>query len=222
MIDNDKDYDVAKKLGENLKSIWGLLVLSLFFQSKPSYALYELTGGFGYSKQVYGNSRQNSMVSRTYSGSLAIYLFGATGVELNYSQNEDIITEHENIDLGSGYSIASTQNKVMTTTHGVGIRQALAPERFFLIPVLSLGYAKQTKTGEISYTVNDSVADTSRILKFVRQKEVSDSVFATFLIKFAFTKALSLNASVRSVFKAFKFNEYRDSLKYEAGFSWVF
>ena len=138
----------------------------------------------------------------------------------NNSQTEEIITQNDSIDLGFGLTIDSIQDKVYTKVYGVGIRQALAPAKFFIIPVISVGVAKQIKTGKIVYTFGDN--GEKRMVEKSREELISGSVFGTFLLKLNFTETLSLNGSVRTVFKAVDFNAAKDSLKYEAGISWMF
>ena len=75
------------------------LLCYLLFVNSLAYGAAELDFDFGYDKQVYGVNRESDYVTRTYSGSFAFYLFNATGIELNYSNSEDIDTNNAQIEL---------------------------------------------------------------------------------------------------------------------------
>lgn len=216
--------DMKKIKGQFVNNVFLSLFYSLFllFLAIPgsAFALYELNANFSYSKQVYGSSRQNSMVERSYSGAFAVYFLTYTAVEFNYSQKEDILTENDTIAIGSGLSILSIQNRVMTKTSGVGLRQALPFFGKFMLPVVSLGYAKQSKEGKTSYTLNDN--GTQEIIEVRSERRFANSAFAGFMLKINVTKRVGLTGSVKSVFPAFKFDQAKDNLNYEAGLAVMF
>jgi len=191
-----------------------------FLSIKSAQAVVELDGEFNYRKQVYGSTRQNDVVSRTYSGSMAIYLFDLTAIELSYMQNADITTEHNTIAINSAYSIIGFQNRVDSQLYGVGLRQALAPRGSRFRPMLSLGYGKQfthyqtnydikTEASGLVFTVNDS-SGKSRV----------DSVTASFGLQIGLTQRFALKCSVKTVFPAFRTGLAQDNMSYLAGFTW--
>lgn len=183
---------------------------------------YELSGNFAYDKTVYGSQRQNKLVSRTYSGSVAIYLFMSTALELNYSQSEDIQTDNTNTEIVSGVRIKSTQNLVGTEVYGVGLRQRLAGKGAWLRPLISFGYAKQFKDSSTEYTILDETSGATTVINVDNGRSRVDSAFGTFTLQIRLTKTFSINGSVRTVFKAFEFDQAQDNMKYAAGFSWFF
>jgi hypothetical protein len=183
-------------------------------------AVVELDGEFSYRKQVYGATRQNDAVSRSYNGSMAIYLFDLTALEFSYMQNADITTEHNTIAINSAYSIIGFQNRVDSDVYGVGLRQALAPRGSRFRPIISLGYAKQftyyqtnydirTESNGLVFTVNDS-SGKSRV----------DSVTASLGLQIGLTERFALKCSVKTIFPAFKSGLAQDNMSYLAGFTW--
>ncbi|MBF0301039.1 MAG: hypothetical protein HQK51_20185 [Oligoflexia bacterium] len=181
----------------------------------------EFSGGYSYSKQTYGEDKHNSVKSTTYSTSIAVYLLQYTGLELNYTYTRDLINENDRYLLSNGISIVSVENELNTKIYGAGIRQVLAPLTFFIIPAISIGYARQIQTGGTTYTFEDSYGDRATTYS-TRPVAQSDNVFATFVIKIRATRYFTLNGSVKTVFKPFRFSEIEDYLKYEAGFSLLF
>ncbi len=197
------------------------IALFTFLLIQSSYAVTEFDFEFGYDKQVYGSERENKSTSRSYSGSIAFYFLSMTAIEFNYAQEEDESTNLYGVTDGT-ITLESQTDSVVSTTYGVGLRQAFASRKSFLIPTLSLGWARQ-KYVDSSETTYTSVSSGQRII--IRDEEDTyeyDSVFASFAIKLRLTKRLSIKGSVNTVFQAFEFNEAKDQLSYRAGFSWIF
>jgi hypothetical protein len=203
-----------------------ILILGILLMGGPLYSplmnavIYEFSGNFSYSKDIYGSQRQNSMVSRSYSSGLALYLFSNTGIELGYGVTHDINTENNKVYIYEDLFISSVQNKVITKTSNIGLRQALAKRGSFLIPVFSFGYAKQERSGNITYTINN--AGNISELTYDHRGTKSDSTFGAFTLKISLTQLFSINGTVKSVFPAFDWNKAKDNLRYDAGFSWMF
>jgi hypothetical protein len=185
-----------------------------------SKSVYELNGSFGYSKQVYGDQRQNSFVERSYSSSFAVFFLTYTAVEFNYSEQEDIITEKDTIQIDTNTSIVSIQNKVLTNVYGIGIKQSLASLQSFIVPMFGLGHAKQKKSGGTAYTIRDNNGD--RIYEVPRSSKTVDSTFASFTLKVNLSKRMAITGMVKTIFPSFEWNRARDSIKYEAGLSILF
>jgi hypothetical protein len=199
-----------------------VLIFILLFSAR-TYAMTEFSGEFGYKKQVYGSGRENDLVTRTYSSSIAFYFLSSTALEFNYYNQEDVTTETNTISItGSGYSVVGMQNKVRNYSYGVGLRQALAPKGAWLRPTISLGYARQFSSDFTTYTFKQDSTGTRFTSADDINKQRHDSVFATFGIQLALTKALALRASVNTLFTAFKFDQARDNVKYLVGFTWYF
>ncbi|MBF0364439.1 MAG: hypothetical protein HQK50_02645 [Oligoflexia bacterium] len=179
----------------------------------------ELNGGFKYSKHVYGSNKESSLTSRTYSGSMAIYFFSTTGIEFNYSHNDEILTQNERVLIEPGLYIVSIQNRVKTKTYGAGLRQMLASRKAMITPVVSAGYARQIKSSITDYTF-EAVGE--RILyKVNNPREQSNAMFGTFMLKINITKLIAITGSVKTVFSANDYNDIKNNLEYEAGISWV-
>lgn len=201
-------------------SSFGILFL---FLSLNAFAAVELSGNFGYGKTVYGAQKENDIVNRTYSGSLAFYFAQRTAIEFNFYHNRETTTNRTVIPIsGTDLDITELQNKVHSNVYGVGLRQALAGRESLIRPLLSLGYAKQMIYDVTEYSFYNN--DTNASFKFNdgETKSRSDSVFATFTLQIRITQGLSLNGSVQTVFPAFDFDLASDNIKYSAGFTWIF
>ncbi len=196
-----------------------LLILPLLFFIPKSYAV-EVGGNFSYFKRIYGDNLESSYTSRTYSGSIGYYLFMGTGMELNYSRSQDTITENQDVPIATNITLTSTQQRTITDIYGIGLKQALLPRGSFIMPVISLGYAKQFKRGEIDYTINNN--GTPLTLHYLTEHSRIDSLFASFRLQINLFKRLSINGSVDTVFKAGEYKEAKNYLKYSAGFSFFF
>ena len=193
-------------------------LIVLIFISQFSFAITELSGNFGYDRQVFGSDRQNKLTSTNYGGNIAFYFWGLTALEFNYYQNNETIEDNDRRQLDTNFAVLQQKDRVLSEVFGIGIRQAFASRKAFLQPVISIGYAKQFVNNSVEYTTDESgVIGTE---KFQVEKSRQDSVFATFSVRIKITKSLTLNGSVRTVFKYDEMDEARDNVKYLAGFSW--
>lgn len=183
----------------------------------------ELSGSFAYSKQVYGTSHDSKYTTRTYSGSYAWYIFSVTGIELNYSQTTDTMVDNDDEEIpDTGYSITQTRSEAITEVYGGGIRQALMPVKSLMVPSISFGYARERKLSKTIYTIRNDTTGSTVALDSGRSRTESNSVYGTGALKFNFSQTFSLNGSVTTVFRAFKWEEAKYNIKYFAGFSWYF
>ena len=191
-------------------------------KSRGRWSFFEVGGSFSYHRQVYGEKRDSKSISRTYSGSLAMYILRYSALEVNYSHNEDNIIDSRPtvIDETNNISIIQTHQRVYTQVYGAGLRQRLAPLSWRIAPYLSLGYAKQVEKTILSYTVDFD--GTTKVLKYVSPPRQIDSVFGTFTLAVEITQFFKLTGSVATVFKAFESNRAKDNLKYLPGLRWIF
>ena len=190
--------------------------------STNAHAMFELSGEFGYKTQAYGSSRENDMTERTYSGSLAMYLFETTALEVNYSYSDSITDEHQTIPVtGTTVNIIGVVNTVESEVFGLGIRQLFSSRKSVLRPMMSLGYAKQYVVDYTDITIQDS-SGVSSLLRTSQSRSKSDSVFASFSLELRLLKHMALRGSVQTVFPAFEFDKMKDYQKYTAGFTWIF
>ncbi len=195
--------------------------MALWTISSFAWGAVEIGGNFGYDRQIYGEDRASKVVSRTYSGFWAWYLFSATAIELNYTQNENITTQNAKyIDNDGDTVYISLQEKVLSNVYGIGIRQGLSGNKARIQPMISLGYAKQFVRSSTNTTYSLNGVSAYYYEKDPSQR--SDNVFAAFILKLYLSKRFSLNGSVKTVFRAFEFDEAEYNLKYLAGFSWIF
>jgi hypothetical protein len=185
-------------------------------------AYYELAFDFGYEKQIYGATRENSLVSRNYSGGLSLYLFDLTAIDLTYSSTQETTTINDRYTIQAGYDVVNQQNRVLTDVYGVGIKQMFAARGARLTPVLSIGYAREFDTSDGDITIETTASGAKNTYKMTKSKAVHNSMFGAFTLQLRLTDRFSLKGSVKSLFPAFEFNKAKDNLKYLVGFSWVF
>ena len=199
------------------------LLFIIFISSLNASAIVNEIGfDFGYDIQKYGSTRQNSIVSRSYSGGISSYVFSTTAIDLNFSSSTDTTTENNRYNVATGYDIVGQQNRVKTTVYGLGIKQALASKTSALVPLISVGYARQFVDYTTDITIENTTTKARSIASSGTTKERTDSVFASFVLQLKLTDQFSLKGSVKTIFPAFEFNKAKDDLKYLAGFSWMF
>lgn len=198
------------------------LLICIIFSSKSAYAVSEVNFDFGYDRQIYGVDRQNSVVSRNYSVGVSTYLFDLTGIDLNYSNTQDITSQNDRYTVSAPFDIIAQQNRVRTNVFGVGIKQMLVGRGARIIPVISAGYARQFVTSSGDITVENSTSKVTEKVYLAETKQRYNSVFGSFTLQLKLTERFSLKGTVRTLFPAFEFNKAKDNLKYLVGFSWVF
>lgn len=207
-------------------SLWAFFILLVgaeqsFAQSKR-WAYFELGGSYGYHRQVYGLDRESKHTSETYSGTMAVYILSFLALEASYSHEEENIVTNTNIDLGGNQVLKHTHQRIYTQVFSGGLRFALAPRNFILVPSISAGYAKQFKQSNIKYTIEDSTTTEERQIIIDFPKQRIDSVFGTFALAINLSRRIQLTGSVTTVFKYFETERAKDNIKYLAGFRCIF
>ncbi len=197
-----------------------LLLLFLFLSSAQTMALIELNGEYGLSTQKYGADRTNEIEATTIGGSVALYLFNLTAIELNYSQTETITSENNVLTIDSTYDLIGQENNVLVYSYGIGIRQAFASRKARFRPSISLGYARQFIRDTTQATFRNNVTGSTFIVNDDVTKLRDDSVFGSFNLELRLTRTISLRGSVKTIFRAFDFDRARDNVQYLIGFSW--
>lgn len=206
---------------EHLYNLFYILAIVISsFWTLDSMAITEFTGEFMYNKATYGTQGQNSVRTRRYGVVLVQYIFNVTGIELNYTQLSEVVTENSSVDVAASYSITSVENKTLTTNYGIGLRQALAPYGSFITPSISLGYAKQIKNAKTHYLVSDGYY--SSTIDIYHGQTANNAVFGTFSLRISLTRLMALTASVQTVFKAYEYNQAKNNITYTGGVSWIF
>lgn len=196
------------------------LILIFFLTTSTAFGVTEFSLNAGYDKQFYGDNKQGTIISKTYSGSLAFYFWQNVAFELNYSQTEDSTSQTYQIDSTQAVSITKLENNVFTKIYGAGFRIALAGKRSRIVPMLSLGYAKQFVENTTVYSLYTKSDGSTTPVTYSNPEETIESVFGSFILQFKITQRFTLKASVKTVFKAFEFSQAKDYLKYLVGFSW--
>ena len=199
-----------------------LFVMLAIFPISSFAIVNEIAFDFGYDRTVYGSTRQNNTVTRSYAGALSTYIFDYTAIDLSASRTQDITSENERYTVATGVDLVAQQNRVRSSVFGIGIKQMFAPRTARLIPGISVGYAKQFLDYESDVTVEDTVSLTRLTINNGTKKQRIDSVFGTFSLQLRMTERLSLKGSVKTLFPAFEMDKARDNVKYAFGFSWVF
>ncbi|MEA9357081.1 hypothetical protein SHI21_12725 [Bacteriovorax sp. PP10] len=199
-----------------------LFVMLAIFPISSFAIVNEVAFDFGYDRTVYGTSRQNNTVTRSYSGVLSTYIFDYTAIDLSASRTQDTTSENERYTVATGIDLVGQQNRVRSSVYGIGLKQMFAPRTARLIPGISVGYAKQFLDYESDVTVEDTVSKARLKINNGTKKQRIDSVFGTFSLQLRMTERLSLKGSVKTLFPAFEMDKARDNVKYAFGFSWVF
>lgn len=199
-----------------------VIVISFIF-SATAFGFTEISLEGSMSQRVFGSSRQNDQTKKTFSGSVAFYLFSLTAIEVNYTQSEEETIERTELSTSEdSVTFKGYKTNVVNTVTGLGIRQAFAGRNAAIRPLLSLGYAKQKVKDSTQYTYELISTGQEIKLKSPTNTFEDDSVFASFSIQFRLTKTMSLSTSVRTVFPAFEFEEARNFLRYTVGLTWLF
>jgi hypothetical protein len=184
----------------------------------------EIGGSFGFDREIYGEKRENVIRTRTYSGSYAFYFLGLTAIEFDYTFRDKKTNEHTEYLLTgdlSNYSITGYNSSIQSKTYGIGFRQALAKKKSRIMPMISLGYAKQFYISQSENIFRNNTTKNVLTVTSKIQKKKIDSLFGTFHLKIILGYRLSVTGSVKTYFKAFEFNQIKDSLRYLVGFSWM-
>ncbi len=184
--------------------------------------IYELDFDYGYDRQIFGINRQNSVISRNYTIGFSSYLFDLTALDFNVSNNQDVTSQNDRINVATGYDLVSQQTRVRTNVYGVGLKQMLAGRGSRIIPVISAGYAREFITSGGDITVENTATKVQTVYNQTETKQRYNSVFGSFSLQIKLTERFSLKGSVRTLFPAFEFNKARDNLKYLVGFAWIF
>ncbi len=202
---------------KRIKIFFTLLILLL---SNGAHALIELNGEYGLSTQKYGADRSDEIKATTFGGSIALYLFNLTAIELNYSQTETITSESNTIAIDSTYDLIAQENNVLVYSYGLGIRQAFASRKARFRPSISLGYARQFIKDSTTATFRNNTTGNIFDVSDTPSKLRDDSVFGSFNLELKLTRTISLRGSVKTIFKAFEFDRAQDNVRYTIGFSW--
>jgi hypothetical protein len=194
----------------------------LFILPVKAFAVFEFDFDFGYDKQIYGSSRQNSVVSRNYSVGISSYLFDLTALDLNVSDTKDTTSQYDRYTVATGIDVVAQQNRVSTKVFGAGLKQMLAGRGSRIVPIISAGYAREfvVSSGDITVENTGTLAQSKFNLAESNQKY--NSVFGSFILQIKLTESFSLKGSVKTLFPAFEFNKAKDNIKYLVGFAWIF
>lgn len=205
----------------NFLKIKILFLFIFIFPFKSIAGTYELDFDFGYDRQIYGANRENSVVSRNYSGGVSVYLFDLTALDLNVSYNNDIDSQNDRVTVGPGWDLVAQQNRIKTNVYSIGVKQMLAGRGSRLVPVISAGYAREFVTSSSDWTVQNTVTGAQEVI-FKNSKQRYNSAFGAFTLQLKLTERFSLKGSVKTIIPDFEFSKARDNLKYLVGFAWIF
>jgi hypothetical protein len=201
-----------------LKNVNLIIFIFISLFTTKAFALMELNTEFGYTRQVYGEQRENKLTERTYAGSVATRLFGWTSLELNFTYGEQITQQADNANVtGTDINLVSYQNTVENTVYGIGLKQALSDRNSRIRPSISLGYARQFIYDRTDYTYRDTSNGNTILLFGTPEKRRIDSVFGTFSLQIGLTQRIGLSGSVRTVFPAFETDKMKDYVRYTVG-----
>ena len=208
--------------GEVFLKSYKILYIIILILPLKALAFFEFDFDFGYDKQIYGVSRQNSVVSRNYSAGISSYLFDLTALDLNASSTQDITSQNDRYTVATAVDVVSQQNRVQTNVFGVGLKQMLAGRGARVTPIISAGYAREFVTSSGDITVENTNSLTRTRFNLTENKQRYNSVFGSFILQIKLTESFSLKGSVKTLFPAFEFNKAKNNIKYLVGFAWIF
>jgi len=199
--------------------VFALLMIS----SSITWAYTELSGEFGYDRNVYGANRENKQTSRSYSGSMALYIFNYTALEFSIQDVKDI-TNDKTISTYAAEDVAvvKTYSTVKHNMYGIGLKQSFASKNAFIRPSISLGYARQYTRSSRAVTYEVLSTKNQVELQDTPTKERYDAISAGFTLAINLARGFGIQGSVKTTFPMFKMNQASDSLKYLAGINWMF
>ena len=159
--------------------------------------------------------------SQGYSLNWAWFMWEYTALELNYaSTTQKLLDDREAATSDASVTINKVDSTVITEVSGAGIRQAFASRKARIIPTIAIGYAKYTTSGTTKYTLNNS--GTEEVIEIEQDKEVFNSSYASFSLRFRFTQLMGLTLAAKTVMPDFDTSQASNNVTYSAGLSWMF
>jgi hypothetical protein len=149
-------------------------------------------------------------------------LFNLTAIDFTASRTYDVNTQNDRFTVATGIDLVSDQSSVKTDVYGIGIKQMFAGRNSFVVPILSIGYAKEIIESTRDVTLENTTSSVRTVTNLGVTKQNVNSMFGSFTLQFKMTDRLSLKASVKTLIPAFEYNKAKDNLKYLVGLSWIF
>ena len=189
-----------------------------------AWSLTELTVQIGHQKQSYGKDRQSNIITKNYYWGTAFYFFKAyTALDVYYAHQTQ--TDHgKNLGIqseGSNFIIDSSLTRIKTQSYGIGIKQAFTEETSRIRPTISIGHARQVIQSSKSVIIRNRATGDSDKYSLLPEKYRYSSIFGTLAIQLRISPGMSLQLSAQTIFKAFKFDQFDDNLKYLIGLTWL-
>ncbi len=199
-----------------------LFLLFLIFITETSFAYTEMDLDFSYDKQIYGNSSNNYILTRSYGISMARYFSRNIAFEINYSDISQDQSENDEVSISdTDLSLTSVENNVSTRIYGAGLRFVFGNRSSFFLPMFSVGYAVQEVEDYTNYTFKDSSSGSSVVYHGDTTTAKESSIFSSFALKIKLAERFSIKGSVKTVFPAFEFNKAKNYLQYAFGISCI-
>ncbi|MCT4641742.1 MAG: hypothetical protein N4A33_05540 [Bacteriovoracaceae bacterium] len=203
----------------------------LFILSMSSALCYvDLGVNYSYSKRkvdgVEVNGSMNGQAvseSATISANWAWYIWSYTALEFNYSKTKGQIVDTRQIEITDGsdtFTIKKSVTKTQTEVKGVGIRQSFAKKTAKIVPSLAIGYAVLTTSAQRELLVQIGSSQISSPDEI--PEESTASSYATFSLRFQFTKLMGITLGAKAVMPDMEFEEAKNNMTYSAGLSWIF
>ena len=98
----------------------------------------------------------------------------------------------------------------------------LAPKDFVIVPMISIGYAKDVTNSRSDITFENINTLVRTTVPYDESDSKTDSLYGAFILQIKVTQRFSLKGSVKTIFPYGDYNKARDNLKFLAGFSWLF
>lgn len=215
-----------------LHSLYVVACFLLF--SHKAHALIDLSVNYSYNRSVFReeetelNPTPENAISTTQGWSvvLAWYLWEYTALEVNYSESTYRLEDRRDAISSDGITIRSVDSIVLSRSTGAGIRQAFASRKSWIIPMISIGFAKLTTSGSTTYNIEYTDATTGQVtedeITIEEDTQVQNSGYATFPLRFRFSRSMGVTLAVKTIVPEFEWDRAEDNMTYQAGLSWVF
>lgn len=203
-----------------------LIILIIFSFNAFSYVDLNLNYSFSRSvidgEEIDGEDDQKATsTTERFAVNWAWFIWEYTALELNYSKSSKRLVDTRTYETDTAsVKVIKQDNVVYTDVAGVGIKQSFANRKSFLIPSLSIGYAKLITSGETNYIFD--ISGSEEAVSSKTEKEEFNSSYVTFELRFRLTKLMGITLSANSVMPDFETDKLEDNITYSGGFSWVF
>lgn len=193
--------------------------IALLF-SFSAFSYTELSAQFSRQEQIYGDNKQNSLVTSTAGSSIAVYFLRKTALQLNYSNEKQIDNVDSSSFVFSGERVMMRSMKqVRAYSYGLGIKQAFARRRAPFRPAITIGYARRIVKDSTSFTMTNVLTNSVTNVFEVKPVEKQNTGYAILSLDIRLGRRFYWRISAQSMFKSSEPENASDNIKYMMGIS---